>query len=73
MFIRMGVVKLADFGFAIAADQCQEKFDYNVGSPYYMPPEALRYNRYSFKSDIWSLGVIAYEMIYGKLPWKEKV
>ena len=31
---------------------------YNVGSPVYMPPEALNENKYSFKSDIWALGVI---------------
>jgi serine/threonine protein kinase len=35
-----------------------------------MPPEALKYNKYSFKSDIWALGIIAYEMVYGKLPWR---
>jgi SNF-related kinase len=33
----------------------------------------LKWNRYSFHSDIWALGVMAYEMVYGKLPWKEKV
>lgn len=38
-----------------------------------MPPESLKENRYSFKSDIWSLGVIAFEMVYGHLPWKEKI
>jgi len=73
IFIRKGVVKLADFGFAIHSDRCLEKFDYNVGSPYYMPPESLKFNRYSYKSDVWSIGIIAYEMIYGHLPWKEKV
>lgn len=73
VFVRKGIVKLADFGFAIDYEKCQEKFDYNVGSPYYMPPEALKYNRYSFKSDVWSFGIIAYEMVYGHLPWKEKI
>jgi serine/threonine protein kinase len=38
-----------------------------------MPPETLKYNKYSYKSDIWALGVMAYEMVYGKLPYKEKV
>jgi serine/threonine protein kinase len=38
IFIRKGIIKLADFGFAINSEKCQEKFDYNVGSPYYMPP-----------------------------------
>ena len=73
VFIKKGVIKLADFGFAIRSDRCLDKFEYNVGSPYYMPPESLKFNRYSFKSDVWSFGVIAYEMAFGKLPWKEKV
>jgi serine/threonine protein kinase len=33
---------------------------YNVGSPIYMPPEVLRLNHYSYKSDIWAIGVIFY-------------
>lgn len=45
---------------------------YNVGSPIYMPPEALNENKYSFKSDIWALGVIYYEMLTGKTPWRAK-
>jgi serine/threonine protein kinase len=39
---------------------------YNVGSPSYMSPEAHSKSRYSEKSDIWSLGVILYEMLTGK-------
>ena len=37
-----------------------------------MPPESLKYNKYSYKSDIWAIGVIAYELIYGKRPWKDR-
>ncbi len=46
--------------------------NYNVGSPIYMSPEALNENKYSYKSDIWALGVIFYEMLTGKTPWKAK-
>lgn len=46
--------------------------EYNVGSPYYMAPEALKYNRYSYKSDVWGLGVIAYHLVFGRVPWREK-
>jgi len=34
-----------------------------------MPPEALLSNRYSLQSDIFSVGVLFYEMIYGTSPW----
>lgn len=34
-----------------------------------MPPEALNYNKYSHKSDIWAIGVIFYEMLTGTTPW----
>lgn len=37
-----------------------------------MPPEALNDNKYSFKSDVWALGVIFYEMLTGKTPWRAK-
>jgi serine/threonine protein kinase len=47
-------------------------FAYNVGSPKYMPPESLKFNRYSFKSDVWSMGIMAYELVYGDAPWKSK-
>lgn len=72
LFITKGRVKIADFGFAISESQCSGKMDYNVGSPYYMPPEALRENKYSFESDVWGIGVIAYQLVYGRVPWKDK-
>jgi len=37
-----------------------------------MPLEVLAYNSYSYQSDIWALGVIYYEMLAGKIPWKAK-
>ncbi len=39
---------------------------FNVGSPSYMSPEAYKKTLYSEKSDIWSLGIIFYEMLTGK-------
>lgn len=37
-----------------------------------MPPEALKNNIYSIKSDIWSVGVIIYELLHGETPWECK-
>jgi serine/threonine protein kinase len=64
------VWKLADFGFAVRASGDEPtRYSYNVGSPLYMPPEALANNLYSFKSDIWALGIIFYELLTAKTPW----
>ena len=41
----------------------------NVGTPLYMCPQILNNQKFSAKCDIWSLGVMFYEIIYGKTPW----
>ena len=61
-------VKIADFGFAKRASSNPKELC-NVGSPLYMSPEALQGNIYTVKNDIWSIGVILYEILHGKAPW----
>jgi len=41
-----------------------------LGSPLYMAPEILASNEYDSLADIWSLGVIFYQMIYGYFPYQ---
>lgn len=62
--------KIADFGFAIKHSELSKPSKYNVGSPLYMAPESLKNNEYSYKTDIWSLGVILFELLTGETPWK---
>jgi serine/threonine protein kinase len=72
IFLKGKELKIADFGFAALEEVVREPCTYNVGSPLYMPPEALLHNRYSYKSDIWALGVIYYEMLFGRVPWNAR-
>jgi len=44
----------------------------HVGTPYYMAPQILERKSYTKKCDVWSLGVIFYELIFGRLPWEGK-
>ncbi|XP_051912251.1 serine/threonine-protein kinase atg1-like [Hippocampus zosterae] len=69
IFLNEGVCKIADFGFAKKNSTPGMREKYNVGSPLYMSPESLKRNVYSTKNDIWSMGIILYEMLYGKTPW----
>lgn len=62
-------LKIADFGFArhlptttLAETLC--------GSPLYMAPEILRYERYDAKADLWSVGTVLYELMVGKPPFR---
>lgn len=65
-----GDLKIGDFGFAIRSSEARKQTKFNIGSPLYMAPEALKKNEYTHKSDIWSIGIIVYEMLIGDNPWK---
>jgi serine/threonine protein kinase len=72
IFLEGKTCKIADFGFSILADHVKDPCSYNVGSPLYMAPEVLLKNHYSYKSDIWSLGIIYYEILFGSRPWSAR-
>lgn len=55
-------IRLGDFGIARLLDNTRDKARTMVGTPYYLAPELLENKPYSFKGDVWSLGVILYEV-----------
>lgn len=65
-----GKVKLGDFGIAKCLISTIDKAKTLVGTPYYLSPEIVQDKPYSFKSDVWSLGILLYEMIALKMPFE---
>jgi len=64
-----GIIKLGDFGIARVLSSTRENARTMVGTPYYLSPEIIDNKPYSFKSDIWSLGVVLYELCALKPPF----
>jgi len=64
-----GQIKLGDFGIARVLDATKDYAKTMVGTPYYLSPEIIEDRPYNFKSDIWSCGVVLYEMTTLKHPW----
>ena len=60
---------MGDFGISRVLTTTIEKAKTMVGTPYYLSPELIEGKSYSFKTDIWSLGVILYELCALKPPF----
>ena len=66
-----GNLVITDFGFARYTDN-EHMLNTLCGSPMYMAPEIMLKKRYNNKSDLWSVGVIFYEVLFGTTPYKAK-
>ncbi len=62
------VLKIADFGFARKTEGAS-LYDTICGSPLYMAPEMIRQDHYNNQTDLWSIGMILYEMLFGYHPY----
>ena len=66
-----GLVKITDFGIAVALNNTQLTQTNSVmGSVHYLPPEQAAGKGATFKSDIYSLGILMFELLTGKLPFR---
>ena len=69
MLLRDGTVKVADFGIAALENEIQDNGDQAIGSIHYIAPEQARGENPDARSDIYSLGIVMYEMLTGQKPY----
>lgn len=69
MLLRDGMIKVADFGIASLQSDIEESSGETVGSVHYIAPEQARGAAPDARSDIYSLGIVMYEMLTGRLPY----
>ena len=69
MLLRDGSIKVADFGIASLENELQESSGQAIGSIHYIAPEQARGELPDARSDIYSLGVVMYEMMTGVVPY----
>lgn len=67
-----GYIKLTDFGLSKEGIDEDNKTETFCGTPEYLSPEMIKGDKYSYSVDMWGLGVLYYEMLFGKPPFYDK-
>jgi cGMP-dependent protein kinase len=71
MLDSQGYLKLVDFGIAKKLEEGKGQTYSVIGTPHYMAPEILNGRGYGLEVDIWSLGVLLFELVCGYLPFAD--
>lgn len=66
---KSGTAKLGDFGISKRLDNSQQSTSHSMGTPLYLSPEICEGKAYDYKSDIWMLGCVLYEMLTLSQPF----
>jgi len=61
------VIKICDFGWSVYAPLSRGTL---CGTPIYASPELVQRKQYDSKLDIWNIGVLTYELLYGRVPFE---
>jgi len=70
MLVRDGTVRILDFGLAKARDHTLSTTSVRLGTVSYMSPEQIRAETHDGRADLWALGVVLYEMLTGRKPFR---
>lgn len=70
ILLHNGIIKITNFGFSKPLERDEGLYATMLSSPIYTAPEVLRGKSYSIKSDIWSIGVVLFQMLYGYCPFQ---
>jgi serine/threonine protein kinase len=67
----MPTVKISDFGTATRVCEAQAMRRSCVGTPWFLSPEVIQVEEYSFPADIWSIGCCLFNLVVGRRPYHE--
>jgi serine/threonine protein kinase len=65
-------LKIGDFGLSKCVDGTDDAAHTRLGTPFYMSPELVSSKNYTRKTDIWSLGVVFYQLLTNRVPFNAK-
>jgi aurora kinase A len=67
ILVHEDIVKVCDFGWSIHSPLLR---DTRCGTPLYSSPEVIQKQQYDNKIDVWNVGILAYELLYGRVPFE---